>query len=132
MRRPFLLSKIHRAVVTAADLEYVGSLTLDENLMDAAGMLPHQQVEIYNVTRGTRLSTYLIPGPRGGGDCCVNGAAAHLCERGDRVIICAYADLDDDEVGGHEPRVVLVRHDNRSFETGGRERAHTRFAEERA
>ncbi|MDH3285499.1 MAG: aspartate 1-decarboxylase [Acidobacteriota bacterium] len=132
MRRPFLLSKIHRAVVTAADLEYVGSLTLDQDLMDAAGMLPHQQIEIYNVTRGTRLSTYLIPGAHGEGDCCINGAAAHLCEAGDRIIICAYADLDDDEVSRHEPRVVLVRRDNKSFETAGRERPHTRFADEHA
>ena len=116
MIRPFLQSKIHRMIVTEADLEYEGSLTLDRELMDAAEMLPFQKIEIYNVTRGTRLSTYLIEGPRGGGDCCINGAAAHLCKPGDRVIVCAYAELADDEVAEHRPRVVLVREHNRDWE----------------
>ena len=116
MIRPFLQSKIHRMIVTEADLEYEGSLTLDRELMDAAEMLPFQKIEIYNVTRGTRLSTYLIEGPRGGGDCCINGAAAHLCTPGDRVIGCASAELADDEVAEHRPRVVLVREHNRDWE----------------
>ena len=127
MKRPFLFAKIHRASVTAADLDYVGSLTLDRDLMDAAGLLPHQQIEIYNVDRGTRLSTYLIAGERGAGDCCVNGAAAHLCHKGDRVILCAYADLEDEEVATHQPAIVIVHGDNREFEIGGRELPHTRF-----
>ncbi len=127
MRRPFLFAKVHRAVVTAADLEYVGSLTLDSALMDAAGLLANQKIEIYNVDRGTRLSTYLIPGPEGRGDCCVNGAAAHLCGAGDRIIICGYAELEDHEVEGHEPRVVIVDGDNRRFRIGGDEAPHTPF-----
>jgi aspartate 1-decarboxylase len=132
MKRSFLFSKIHRAVVTAADLDYVGSLTLDRDLMDAAALLPNQRVDVYNVDRGTRLSTYLIAGDRGSGDCCVNGAAAHLCDKGDRVIICAYAELEDHEIESHEPRVVLVHGDNRRFEMGQKERPHTRFAARRA
>jgi aspartate 1-decarboxylase len=116
MIRPFLHAKIHRMIVTQADLDYEGSLTLDRDLMDAADMLPFQKIEVYNVTRGTRLSTYLIEGPRGEGDCCINGAAAHLCKPGDRVIICTYADLNDDEIAEHKPRVVLVREHNKDWE----------------
>lgn len=116
MIRPFLHAKIHRMIVTQADLDYEGSLTLDRDLMDAAEMLPFQKIEVYNVTRGTRLSTYLIEGPRGEGDCCINGAAAHLCKPGDRVIICTYAELSDDEIPEHKPRVVLVREHNKDWE----------------
>lgn len=125
MKRPFLHAKVHRVIVTEANLEYEGSLTLDQDLMDAAEMLPYQRIEVYNVTRGTRLATYLISGPRGGGDCCINGAAAHLCEPGDRVIIATYCELEDHEIAGHEPRVVLVRDDNRRFEVIDRERPFT-------
>ncbi|RMF74245.1 MAG: aspartate 1-decarboxylase [Acidobacteria bacterium] len=128
MRRPFLLAKVHRVIVTEADLDYEGSLTLDEDLLDAAGLLPFQKVEIYNVTRGTRLSTYLIAGPRGGGDCCANGAAAHLCRPGDRVILAAYADLDDEEVARHRPRIVLVGEDNRDWRVVGTETPFRRSA----
>ena len=116
MIRPFLHAKIHRMIVTQADLDYEGSLTLDRDLMDAADMLPFQKIEVYNVTRGTRLSTYLIEGPRGEGDCCINGAAAHLCKPGDRVIICTYADLSDEEIPQHKPRVILVRETNKDWE----------------
>jgi aspartate 1-decarboxylase len=116
MIRPFLHAKIHRMIVTQADLDYEGSLTLDRDLMDAADMLPFQKIEVYNVTRGTRLSTYLIEGPRGEGDCCINGAAAHLCKPGDRVIICTYAELSDEEIPEHKPRVVLVREHNKDWE----------------
>ncbi len=117
MRRPFLLAKVHRAVVTEADLEYEGSLTLDQDLLDAAGLLPNQQIDVYNVTTGARFQTYLIAGPRGAGDCCINGAAAHLARRGDRVIIAASADLENHEVSQHRPRIVMVRGaDNRRFE----------------
>ncbi len=115
MRRPFLCGKVHRVIVTEADLDYEGSLTLDQDLLDAAGLLPYQKVEIYNVTRGTRLSTYLIAGPRGRGDCCANGAAAHLCRPGDRVIIAAYAELDDAEIASFRPKIVLVGADNRDW-----------------
>jgi aspartate 1-decarboxylase len=126
MRRKFLQAKVHRATVTAADLEYEGSLTLDAELMNAAGLLPYQAIDVYDVTRGTRFSTYLIEGPRGHGDCCVNGAAAHLVEVGDRVIIAAYCELEEREVASHRPRVVLVGADNGIYSVGDRETAHTR------
>jgi len=116
MKRSFLQAKVHRVIVTDANLEYEGSLTLDAALMDAAGLLPWQRVEVYNVTRGTRLATYLIPGPRGGGDCCANGAAAHLVRPGDRVIVAAYADLDEEEARSWEPTIVLVGEENTRFE----------------
>ena len=116
MRRPFLHSKVHRVTVTEADLEYEGSLTLDQDLMDAAGMRPFQQIDVYDVTSGSRLTTYLIAGPRGAGDCCANGAAAHLIRPGDKIIVAAYCDLDDAEVETHPPRIVLVKSaDNRTF-----------------
>lgn len=108
MKRPFLFGKVHRVWVTEADLEYEGSLTLDQDLMDAAGLLPWQKIEVYDVTNGNRFETYLIAGPRGAGDCCINGAAAHLARPGDRVIIAAYCDLSDDEIATHRPHIVLV------------------------
>lgn len=127
MKRTFLLAKVHRAVVTEADVDYEGSLTLDQDLLDAAGLLPHQRIDVYNVTSGARFSTYLIAGPRGAGDCCINGAAAHLARPGDRVIIAAYADLEDHEVPAHEPRIVMVQGaDNRRFEVKRRETPRTR------
>lgn len=116
MKRTFLQAKIHRAVVTDANLNYEGSVTVDSRLLQAAQLLPFQQVDIYNITRGTRLTTYLIPGEYGAGECCLNGAAAHLCDPGDRVIICAYAELDEHEIASHEPAVVFVGEDNTSFE----------------
>ena len=117
MRRGFLYGKIHRMIVTDANPDYEGSITLDEALMEEAGLRPYQQVDVYNVTRGTRLTTYAIVGPRGAGDCCLNGAAAHLNEIGDRVIVAAYCELDDAEIDSHRPRVVLVRDDNHTYET---------------
>jgi aspartate 1-decarboxylase len=116
MKREFLFAKIHRMIVTEADLDYEGSLTLDTDLMEAAGLLPYQKIEIYNVTRGSRLATYLIAGPRGKGDCCANGAAAHLCRPGDRVIIAAYCDLSDEELADYRPRIVLVRASNHDWQ----------------
>ncbi len=127
MRRSFLYAKVHRALVTEADLEYEGSLTLDQDLIDAAHMLPYQRIEVYDVTNGNRFATYLIPGPRGAGDCCINGAAAHLARPGDRVIIATYCELEEHEVAGHSPHVVLVRGaTNRDYEVRSGERAHTR------
>jgi aspartate 1-decarboxylase len=108
MKIPFLYGKVHRAVVTDACLEYVGSLTLDQELMDAAGFHPNQRIEVLNITNGNRLATYLIPGPRGAGDCCLNGAAAHLCSKGDRVIVVGYCDLEPHEIATHQPKIVLV------------------------
>ena len=119
MLRPMLLGKIHRATVTDADLHYVGSLTLDADLMDAAGLLPGQQVDVVDVTNGARLSTYVIEGERGSGVVCVNGAASHLVHRGDVVIVIAYGLLDDAQALGRRPDVVFVDADNRVVDVGG-------------
>jgi aspartate 1-decarboxylase len=115
MRRMFL-GKIHRATVTHADLEYEGSVTIDQDLLDAAGMLIHEEIHVLNVTQGTRLVTYTLPGPRGSGIICINGAAAHLNRPGDKVILATYGDMSDEEARRHEPRVVLVDDQNRVSE----------------
>jgi aspartate 1-decarboxylase len=113
MLRPMLLGKIHRATVTDADLHYVGSLTVDSDLLDATNLLPGQQVDVVDVTNGARLTTYVIPGERGSGTVCVNGAAAHLVHAGDTVIVIAYGLLDDREARERRPSVVFVDSANR-------------------
>ncbi|OZB88373.1 MAG: aspartate 1-decarboxylase [Microbacterium sp. 14-71-5] len=112
LQRPMMLSKLHRATVTQADLEYVGSITVDEELMEAADLLPNQQVDVLDITNGARLTTYAIPGPRGGRDIQINGAAAHLVEVGDRVIIVAYGSMSDEDAHRHVPRVVVLDEQN--------------------
>lgn len=106
-------SKLHRATVTDADLHYEGSVTIDADLMEAADIVEHEQVQIYNVTNGSRLTTYALRGPRGSGCIKVNGAAAHLTTRGDLVIIATYANYRDEEIEGHKPTVVLLGEENR-------------------
>jgi aspartate 1-decarboxylase len=106
-------SKIHRATVTHADLEYEGSVTIDNNLLEAANILPHEQVHIWNITRGTRIETYTLQGPAGSGVICINGAAAHQNKPGDLVIICTFAAYDEAELETYEPQVVLVDEKNR-------------------
>jgi aspartate 1-decarboxylase len=113
MRRTLFKSKIHRATVTHADLEYEGSITIDEDLMDAAGIWNYEAVHVWNITRGTRLQTYAIRGPRGSGVICINGAAAHLNKPGDMVILATFAEMDEEEARQHVPRVVLVDRNNR-------------------
>jgi aspartate 1-decarboxylase len=113
-----LLGKIHRATVTQADLHYVGSLTVDADLLDAADLLPGQQVDVVDVTNGARLTTYVIEGERGSGTVCVNGAAAHLVHPGDVVIVIAYGLLDDAEARERRPAVVFVDETNRVVERG--------------
>lgn len=113
MRRTLLKSKIHRATVTEADLEYVGSITIDPLLLEAADVLVHERVEIYNITNGERFATYAIPGERGQGEICINGAAAHKARPGDLVIIASYAEYDADELADHEPKLVFVDDRNR-------------------
>jgi aspartate 1-decarboxylase len=113
MQRTLLKSKIHRATVTGADLHYQGSVSLDPLLMAAADVLPHERVEIYNVTNGERFATYAIPGRPGSGDVRVNGAAAHKARQGDLVILCTYGVYGEDEARRHEPRVVFVDVANR-------------------
>ncbi len=117
MHRFLLKSKIHRATVTEADLNYDGSVTLDRDLMDAADIVPHERVEIYDITNGARLTTYAISGPRGTGTVCINGAAAHLVKPGDLVIIVSYAEYSNEEAADHQPSVVLVDHQNRQRAT---------------
>jgi len=116
MLRPFLRAKIHRARVTRSDPDYVGSISIDRDLLDAADLLPLERVEVYNLTRGTRFATYCIAGPRGGGGVGVNGAAAHLADAGDLVIVAAYCQLDREDVPRHRARVVLVDDANRVAE----------------
>lgn len=108
-----LLGKVHRATVTDANINYEGSLTLDRDLMEAAGMLPFEQVQVLDIDNGARLTTYLIEGDRGSGVVTVNGAAARLVAPGDKVIIVAYAEMDEAEARSHQPRVVLVDAANR-------------------
>ena len=108
MQRRMFLGKIHRAVVTHANVQYEGSVTIDEVLMEAAGILEHEQVHVWNVTRGTRLMTYALRGDRRSGVICVNGAAAHLNAPGDLVIIATFGDMSEDEARVHVPRVVRV------------------------
>lgn len=107
-----LNSKIHRATVTEADLNYVGSITIDQNILDAVGMLPNEKVHIVNNNNGARFETYIIAGERGSGVICVNGAAARLVQRGDIVIILSYAYVMNEEAAGHQPTVAIMNPDN--------------------
>ena len=118
LTRTMMTGKIHRATVTQADLHYVGSVTVDLDLLEAADILPGQQVDVVDVTTGARLTTYAIPGERGAGQVCINGAAAHLVHPGDVVILIAYGQLADAEARTYEPRVVLVDADNRVADLG--------------
>jgi aspartate 1-decarboxylase len=113
-----LKSKIHRATVTQADLHYVGSITIDADLMDAADLLPGEQVAVVDVTNGARLETYVIEGSRGSGVIGINGAAAHLVHTGDLIIVISYAVLPDAEAKAYEPKVVFVDEANRVVHRG--------------
>jgi aspartate 1-decarboxylase len=113
MRRPFLRAKLHRARVTRSELDYMGSITIDRDLLVAADLLPLERVDVYNVTRGTRFSTYCIAGEAGSGEVGINGAAAHMASVGDVVIVAAYCDLDREDIPGHRARVVLLDEANR-------------------
>ena len=114
MIRTLLKSKIHRATVTDADLHYQGSVKVDPLLMAAADLLPHERVEIYNVTNGERFATYVIEGAPGRGEVVINGAAAHTARRGDLVILASYAAYDEAEARRHQPQVVFVDEANRA------------------
>ncbi len=113
MLRTILKSKIHRATVAQANLEYEGSITIDRDLMDAADLLPHEKVDIYDITNGARLATYVIPGEGGAGPIGINGAAAHLVKPGDKVIIASYVGMQDAEARAYEPRICFVDAQNR-------------------
>ena len=118
MMRVMMKSKIHRATITQADLHYVGSIGIDRDLMDAADLLEGEQVTVADITNGARLETYVIPAPRGSGIITINGAAAHLVDAGDLVIIMSYAVMDDAEARTLKPRVVHVDADNRVVKLG--------------
>jgi aspartate 1-decarboxylase len=117
--RNMLKSKIHRATVTDADLNYDGSITVDASLMEAANMLPHELVHVWNVNNGERFETYVIPGVRGSGTICVNGSAARRVHRGDLLIIASFTWLEEAQAQRHEPAVVLVDPENRIRKLNG-------------
>lgn len=114
MQRTLLKSKIHRATVTQADLDYEGSVTIDAELLRASDILEHERIEVYNIDNGERFCTYAIPGPAGSGVICINGAAAHLAKPGHKVIIASYVVLNEAELATFRPKVILVDSENRS------------------
>jgi aspartate 1-decarboxylase len=113
MLRFMFKSKIHRATVTQADVDYEGSLTVDSSLLKAADILPYEEIHVWNISRGTRFRTYALPGEAGSGVVCVNGAGAHLVHVGDLVIVATFTEMDDTAARSHRPRVVLVDGKNR-------------------
>ncbi|HEX2188434.1 MAG TPA: aspartate 1-decarboxylase [Longimicrobiaceae bacterium] len=113
MLRTMCKSKIHRATVTGADLNYVGSITIDPVLMEAADLLEYEQVQVVDINNGARFETYVIPGIPGAGEICLNGAAARLVQPGDRVIVISYAQYDEAEMKGYRPAFVFVDEENR-------------------
>jgi aspartate 1-decarboxylase len=112
MNIKMLYSKIHRATVTDANLNYVGSITIDQELLDAANMRVGQKIDIVNINNGERFSTYIISGERGKRDICLNGAAARLVHKGDKIIIIAYATMNEEEADSYKPKIVIVDDDN--------------------
>lgn len=113
MTLTMLKSKIHRATVTEAELDYVGSITIDKNLLESSGILEYEKVLVVDITNGSRLETYTIAGERGSGIICLNGAAAKLINKGDTVIIMAFADMDEKEAKEYKPTVVFVDGENK-------------------
>lgn len=113
-----LKSKIHRATVTDADIDYIGSITIDKNLMDSANLLPYEQVQVLNITNGNRLDTYVIEGKENSGDICINGAAAHLVSPGDLIIIVSYCQISHSDLLSHRPTVVHVNKQNAVVDVG--------------
>ncbi|HEU0302149.1 MAG TPA: aspartate 1-decarboxylase [Longimicrobium sp.] len=113
MLRTMCKSKIHRATVTGADLNYIGSITIDPVLMEASDLLEFEQVSVVNVNNGARFETYVIPGERGRGEICLNGAAARMVHPGDKVIVISYAQYDEAEMEGYRPRFIFVDEHNR-------------------
>ncbi len=125
MFRHMMNGKIHRATVTEANLNYVGSITIDEDILDAVGMTANEKVQIVNNNNGARFETYIIPGERGSGIVCLNGAAARLVQPGDIVIIISYALVAEEKVAAHQPKVAIMDEHNRIKELIGAEPAHT-------
>lgn len=117
MLREVCRAKLHRLTVTEADLEYEGSLTLDETLMRAADLVPYEKIQVANITNGNRFTTYVIPGPADSGVVCINGAAAHLGKAGDQIIVMAFGQLSPDELATFQPKKIFVDEQNRPKET---------------
>lgn len=112
MKLTMFKSKLHQMKVTEADLHYEGSITIDQDLLDKAGILPYEKVQVLNITNGSRLETYTISGERGSRVCCLNGAAARLTQVGDRIIVISYAEMTPEEAKEHKPKVVIVDENN--------------------
>ena len=125
MLRTMFKSKIHRATVTGADLNYMGSITVDVDLLEKADILPYEKVQVVNNNNGTRLETYTIAGDRGSGEICLNGAAARLVQRGDQVIIISYAAYSREDLQQYRPRVIFVDDKNRITKISDEELANT-------
>lgn len=119
MFRTMMKAKIHRATVTEANLNYVGSITIDADILDAVDILPNEKVQVVNNHNGARFETYVIPGPRGSGVICLNGAAARLVQPGDVIIIMSYALMTDEEARRHRPRIAIMGEGNRIVELLG-------------
>jgi aspartate 1-decarboxylase len=122
MRRSIFKSKIHRATVTDADLDYEGSVTIDQDLLDAADMWPWEEVHVWNLDNGARLTSYILPGERGSGTVCMNGAAAHRAQPGHKVILATFAQMEEQEARVFKPRVVLVDANNRIVKASHQEK----------
>lgn len=112
MKLTMFKAKLHQMKVTESNLHYEGSITIDRDLLDEAGILPYEKVQVLNITNGSRLETYTIAGERGSRVCCLNGAAARLTQVGDRIIVISYAEMTPEEAGNHKPRVVVVDENN--------------------
>lgn len=112
MKLTMFKSKLHQMKVTEANLHYEGSITIDQDLLDAANLLPYEKVQVLNITNGSRIETYTIPGERGSRVCCMNGAAARLTQVGDRIIVISYAEMTPEEAKEHTPRTVVVDENN--------------------
>ncbi|MBD5143013.1 MAG: aspartate 1-decarboxylase [Ruminococcus sp.] len=122
MQLSILKSKIHRAAITQAELNYVGSITIDEDLMESAGIYEYEHVHIVNINSGSRIETYVIAGERGSGVICLNGAAARSGQKGDKIIIMSYANMSPEEIACHHPKVVFVDDNNKIIKTAAYEK----------
>ncbi len=129
MLRTLLSSKIHRATVTQADIDYIGSISIDKDLLDATGLVENEQVHVLDISNGSRLTTYVIEAPAGSGTICLNGAAARLINVGDLLIICAYAQVDEAELKEHKPKVALVDENNKLVRMLEKQEAGMKFME---
>jgi aspartate 1-decarboxylase len=125
MFRTLMNAKIHRARVTESNLNYVGSITIDEDILDAVGMVPNEKVAIVNNNNGARFETYIIPGKRGGKEFCLNGAAARLVQPGDIIIVISYAMMAEEKLKDHQPKVAVMNENNEIVEMLGTEPAAT-------